>query len=114
MGWLFLLGHFTDEKTKAQRVRQFASGPTLWACVLSRTSVSASYWRHSGSVGTPGHVWGRFGGITAEADAAGLQGVEAGCLSTPSKAQGSPHGPSDSAPSVNSARRRSQVSAPCS
>ena len=23
--------HFTDEKTKARRVRQFASGPTLWA-----------------------------------------------------------------------------------
>ena len=54
-------------------------------------------------MGTPGHVWGRFGVVTTEADAAGHQGVEAGCLSTPGKAQGSPHGQSDSAPSVKGA-----------
>lgn len=79
--------------------------------VLGERVIPAVRWL---SVGTPGHVWGRFGVVTAEADAAGLQGVEAGCLSTPGKAQGSPHGQSDSTPSVKGARWRSQVSAPCS
>lgn len=64
--------------------------------------------------GDSGPRLGTFGVVTTEADAAGPQGVEVGCLSMPGKAQGSPHSQSDSAPSVNRARWRSQVSAPCS